>query len=265
MTVMADLVTADTAAWDDGGETAVVDDMPIAAARELAWSCDDNDATVDSRRSWTAALCIAASLAIAAVLAIAGLTLLRTPDDRAVAPPVAPKSEAPKPAAPVPPMIDGVYRLDYRWSETSFQNSKHVDWSTAGNVPSEWYAFASSCTASGCIATGTYLDQASHAVIDPAGTTMVLRLADNVWSDVSPRQRHNGCTFKSDGFEASSVESFTMSLDPLPDGSFRGSLTMRTETNECGDMGSAVITPVALTRVGPLPEGLFTPQTRLAK
>lgn len=38
MTVMTEPVMADTAAWDDGGETAVVDDMPTAAAAELAWS-----------------------------------------------------------------------------------------------------------------------------------------------------------------------------------------------------------------------------------
>ncbi|MGN7779035.1 hypothetical protein ACTJJE_05895 [Mycolicibacterium sp. 22603] len=42
----------------------------------------------------------------------------------------------------------------------------------------------------------------------------------------------------------------TLGFTPRPDGTFTGALTTVVDTNECGDQGNTVVTPLTAVRVG---------------
>jgi serine/threonine protein kinase, bacterial len=265
---MADPAAAEheTVAWDDNGagaaETTAVPPATVAAAA-LAWSAEEDSTVVmwpDERRRWPIVAAVVAAVSAVGIAATVGGYAFLHQDQRppAAAPAPTPSTTAaPAPAAPKPLMFDGTYRQDYHFEESSFQNDKNNDWRLPDDRSPDWIAITSSCTPTGCFAVERRLDPDDHRhETIPPSAPIVLHLVNGTWSEVSPRTFPSECVHERSGSTATAINSIGISLTALPDGSFQGTLTQREESNECGGQGSAMITPVSLTRVGPVPAGI---------
>ena len=163
-----------------------------------------------------------------------------------------PTSSTPSPAIPGP-VLHGTYRLDFDYLGST--NNKGVSIGDSGNG-TQWWAFRSICTTSGCVATGARLDDANHQ--ETTGVVQVLRFDNGHWRDVPLTQRMECGTSRgptTDPVEPTVKTSITFSRDfvPQPDGTLKGVLTLKNETNECGLQGLVTTTPVAAMRVGDVP------------
>lgn len=159
----------------------------------------------------------------------------------------APATSTPAPAA-TGPALDGTYRVDYDWSkQTANDHPTTGDPTTAQTT--NWWAFRSLCTAAGCVATGSRLDDTNHN--DAKGVAHVLHFADGHWQDtpyLHPPVQCRGATGT-----AADTSTLSWSLDPQPDGTLRGVATETVLTNECGNQGTVYRTPVVATRTGDVP------------
>ncbi len=165
---------------------------------------------------------------------------------------------APPAAKPAPPaaVLDGTYRVE--WDKAK---------ETANGVPSPepntdntaWWAFRSSCTSTGCVATGTMLDANNHQVASTPAHIADFHFVDGHWArtPVQVQVQYPRC-LGADGKVAAGADTRTVawSLDPQPDGTLRGVLTNTGLTNECGNEGMVWQTPVVATRTGDAPAGV---------
>ena len=129
--------------------------------------------------------------------------------------------------APSPPQVDktssvgvgrwprrrstAAYRLDY---DRAKQTSNGVIRTNGGAT--SWWAFSSACTATGCAATGTKLDDASHQVAKTTGTgnAGVLHFVDGHWQG-EPRQVQAQCRHARERADrATQSETVVWSLTP---------------------------------------------------
>ena len=142
--------------------------------------------------------------------------------------------------APSAPPLNGTYRLDY---DRAKQTSNGVIRNNGGVT--SWWAFSSACTATGCAATGTKLDDASHQWAKTTGTgnTGVLHFVDGHWQ-AEPRQVQVQCRKSTGGPMSTQSETVVWSLTPEPDGTLRGVQTQTVQSNECGSQGATLRIPV---------------------
>jgi serine/threonine protein kinase, bacterial len=156
---------------------------------------------------------------------------------------------APPPTTPAPlvtgPSLNGTYRLDYDNANTT-ANGTPVNSSNAAET--HWWAFQSRCTAQGCVATGSSLNDNDHQ--QPAGDGRVLRYTDGHWEDMPYLGTHFACA--GDDKTADS-EAISWSLTPQSDDTLNGTVTQLVLTNECGNKGTVWRTPVTVTREGDAP------------
>jgi serine/threonine protein kinase, bacterial len=154
------------------------------------------------------------------------------------------------PAAPQP-VLNGAYRLDY---DRAKQSSNGVI--PNNGAQTSWWAFNSACTSTGCAATGTKLDNASHQAAKATGTgnTGVLHFVDGHWQS-APRELQTQCR-AAHGAQSTQSETVVWSLTPQPDGTLRGLQTQTVQSNECGAQGAVLRIPVVATRVGDVPPGV---------
>jgi len=217
-----------------------------------------------SRRTRAAAAVLVAVVAAAGTAWVAAQGL-GPPEPVAVAsPPVAPRAgpkasatprhAAPRPAtaAAVAPALDGAYRLDF-----DVGRARHTTADVVGagrEHQTGWWAFRSSCTAAGCVATGTRLDDRNHQVASIAGggETDVLRFVDGYWHG-TPTQVWAGCRLPNREGTATELEKVVWSLAPQANGKLRGMQTATVRTNECGDRGVVQRTTLVATRIGDVP------------
>jgi serine/threonine-protein kinase len=152
------------------------------------------------------------------------------------------------PAIAAPP-FNGTYRLDY---DRAKQTSNGVIGNNGGAT--SWWAFNSACTASGCAATGTKLDDATHqwAKTTGAGDTGVLHFVDGHWQG-EPRQVQVQCRKSRGAPMSTQAETVVWSLTPEPDGTVRGVQTQTVQSNECGSQGATLRIPVVATRTADIP------------
>ena len=150
------------------------------------------------------------------------------------------------------PPLNGSYRLDY---DRAKQTSNGVI-RTNGGVTS-WWAFSSACTATGCAATGTKLDDTSHQMAKTGGTgnTGVLHFVDGHWQ-AEPRQVQVPCRTARGGPMSTQSETVVWTLTPEPDGTLRGVQTQTVQSNECGSQGATLRIPVVASRTGDVPSGV---------
>lgn len=143
------------------------------------------------------------------------------------------------------PALDGTYRVDYYWAKQTANGASTIGDPTATQTTS-WWAFRSSCTATGCVATGSRLAEANHD--EARGGARVLRFADGRWQDTPYLHPPAQCR----GTSGTATDSSTLSwsLEPQPDGTLRGVQTETVLTNECGNQGMVYQTPVVATRTG---------------
>ncbi len=166
-------------------------------------------------------------------------------------PPKVSKTSSSGSALAAPP-LNGSYRLDY---DRAKQTSNGVI-RTNGGVTS-WWAFTSACTANGCAATGTKLDETSHTEAKATGTgnTGVLHFVDGNWQ-AEPRQIQVACRTSRGGPMSTQSETVVWTLTPEPDGTLRGVQIQTVQSNECGSQGATLRTPVVASRTGDVPEGV---------
>jgi serine/threonine protein kinase, bacterial len=152
-------------------------------------------------------------------------------------------------SSPAAPVINGAYRLDY---DRSKQTSNGVI--RTNGVATTWWALSSACTATGCAATGTKLDDATHqtAKTNGTGNTGVLHFADGQWQS-EPREMQVQCRQSPQSPAMTQTEMVVWSLVPQPDGTLRGVQSQTVQSNECGSQGATLRIPVVATRVGDIP------------
>jgi serine/threonine-protein kinase len=166
-------------------------------------------------------------------------------------PPKVSKTSSSGSALAAPP-LNGSYRLDY---DRAKQTSNGVIRTNGGAT--SWWAFSSACTATGCAATGTKLDETSHTEAKTTGTgnTAVLHFVDGNWQ-AEPRQLQLPCRTSRGGPMSMQSETVVWTLTPEPDGTLRGVQTQTVRSNECGSQGATLRTPVVASRTGDVPAGV---------
>jgi serine/threonine protein kinase, bacterial len=150
------------------------------------------------------------------------------------------------------PPLNGSYRLNY---DRSKQTSNGVIRNNGGDTT--WWAFSSACTASGCAATGTKLDEANHQIAKTTGSanTGVLHFVDGHWQS-EPRQLQAQCQKARGAPMVNQSETVVWSMTPEPDGTLRGVQTQTVQSNECGSQGATLRVPVVASRTGDVPPGI---------
>jgi serine/threonine-protein kinase len=205
-----------------------------------------------SRARWATALLCAVLIAIAATWSTLYSFQPETPP--ANVPALASKPSVPAPgAAPARsggPVLNGTYKLTY---DRSKQTTNGIPIRHDGPAAS-WWAFRSVCTANGCAATGTQLDDTNHQVASTVdgGHTYSLRFIGGYWQGGFQQERA-GCTQPNGQVTATQQESVAGSLAPQADGTLRGTVTQTALSDECGAQGAVVRVPVVATRVGDAP------------
>jgi serine/threonine-protein kinase len=157
-------------------------------------------------------------------------------------------------AALVAPVLDGTYRLDY-------DRAKQTSNGVIGNdgAQTSWWAFRSSCTPTGCAATGTKLDNANHQVARTAGNgnTGVLHFVDGHWQgEPRPKQVQVQCRQAHQKVTSTQSQMVVWSLTPEADGTLRGVQIQTVHSTECGSQGATLRVPVVATRVGDVAQGV---------
>jgi serine/threonine-protein kinase len=195
-----------------------------------------------------AAAIVLALLSLAVTWAISFFSWDDQPQVNNASPPRVNKTSTSGSALAAPP-LNGSYRLDY---DRAKQTSNGVIRTNGGDTT--WWSFSSACTASGCAATGTKLDEASHTSAKSTGTgnTSVLHYVDGHWQS-EPRQMQAQCQKARGAPIVTQSETVVWSLTPEPDGTLRGVQTQTVQTNECGSQGATLRIPVVGSRTGDLP------------
>ena len=167
-------------------------------------------------------------------------------------PVVAPSTSQPVVAAPP---LDGTYRLDFDYSKETKngQPSGHEGGFT------NWLGFRSACTPTGCAATATQLDRKNlqapdTEVYEGQGANYVLHWINGRWQ--SDNQTHQ-LSCSSSGVKRYEPSTETLSLEPQPDGTYRGTNTWElSEPGECGGQRATLAVPFVASRTGPPPVGV---------
>jgi serine/threonine-protein kinase len=174
-------------------------------------------------------------------------------------PPKVSKTSSSGSALAAPP-LNGTYRLDY---DRAKQTSNGVIRTNGGTT--SWWALSSACTATGCAATGTKLDDTSHTMAKATGTgnAAVLHFVGGHWQG-EPRQIQVQCRTSRGGPMSSQSESVVWTLTPEPDGTLRGVQTQTVQSNECGSQGATLRIPLVATRTGENPPDVTIADPRQA-
>lgn len=164
-------------------------------------------------------------------------------DPRTAAPPPPERPTTPAPGG----AFNGTYRIDTQYTATTIENGKLAAGVADG---SEWWAFRSACSDSGCAATGARLDDSNHQ--EAAGMGNVLQLSDDRWEDVA-HSTSIACQWGRGG-QNSVTSNWSWQMEP--DGRLTGVRTVSVTTNGCGDAGLVSRTPLVAVRVGDVPDSV---------
>jgi serine/threonine protein kinase, bacterial len=158
------------------------------------------------------------------------------------------------PAAPLV-VLDGSYRLDLNRVRQTYNETPDPQ---PPNV-STWWAFRSSCTPVGCLASGVLLDDANHQTRNAAtgGLFVVLDLRADAWQ-ARPESVQFPCRARN-GTAALETTTQVLSLRPQDHSSLRGTMTVTVQSNECGQIGGRIVIPAVAVRVGDVPPGVDVP------
>jgi serine/threonine-protein kinase len=149
---------------------------------------------------------------------------------------------------PVAAVLDGAFRLDFDDVKATVNGAP----ASEKKNHSTWWAFRSSCsTATGCVATGTQLDDNNHEVAqtEGGGDRAVFPFINGRWQEIAERTT-DPCAGRTTTVMA------VLSMEPQIDGTLRGTETDTVIGNECGAQGRVIATPVVLTRIEDVPPGV---------
>ena len=122
-----------------------------------------------------------------------------------------------------------------------------------------WGASRSTCTPNGCTAITTALDDENHDIADTPVTTRQWRFVNGRWETAPDRDRETveWCTGNEDKkVTGKQTVSYSKWLEPQPDGTLHGVLSVTVVSNECGQAGTVSNYPFTVTRVGDVPSGV---------
>lgn len=164
-------------------------------------------------------------------------------------PQTAPPPPLTKTITPAPDgVFNGTYRIDAQYTRTTIENGRLAPGVADG---SEWWAFRSACSDSGCVATGARLDDSNHQ--EAAGAGEVLQLVNGRWEN----NGHSSSIACQWGRGGQNVVESSSTWQSAPDGSLTGERTLSVTTNGCGDAGLITRTPLSAVRVGDIPASVI--------
>jgi hypothetical protein len=228
----------------------------------------------DDGQRWLSVVGIAGIVISVATAVTVGIIAISLGHKQSPAPAPAPPTSQPVPAPPtsqpvaapptsqLPPVsaappLDGTYRIDKGFDKWTINGRLSTSSGKSPRLPSwsEWYGFRSACTAAGCVATGTKLDRNNLQAPDPnleepdsGAIKYVLRWVEGAWQNPDGRTYRGVCS--NGGGAQTEVE--MLSLEPQPDGTYRGTDT--TMGYECGGTpGDTSVIPFVAWRIGPPP------------
>ncbi|MGW0158457.1 Rv2253/PknI dimerization domain-containing protein [Mycobacterium sp. NPDC003323] len=209
----------------------------------FAWGLEDDEAVEPEPPRWSSGriTAIAVAAAVVVIVAASGVAVWALRDDPAPA------------AAPRADLLDGVYHVRYQpdratYRDTGREGGGEVTWGSEGAPTQDWLTLTSTCTDGACVATGEVLgpDRQRRA----GARTLSFQLTNGAWRDTAPARVKSSCTYDDGSVAGQSWTRVTLEFTPVPDGTFTGALTTVVESNECGDQGNTVVTPLTAQRVG---------------
>ena len=192
------------------------------------------------------------------VTAIGVVGYVMQPTRKTASAPAANTTSAPA-AKPLPPpaaLLDGTYRFDYDYEKQTINGAPYAVHTTD---TTGWWAFRSSCSPAGCVATATQLDTNNPQVARTPAESAEYRFVDGHWQSAPvQRQLDQPRCLGADGQVVAGANTviLTWSVQPQPDGTLRGEKTGTALTNECGLQGQVAVAPVVVTRTGDVPSGV---------
>jgi len=160
--------------------------------------------------------------------------------------------------APPPAALDGTYRFEYLLSQGTINGSPNPPPQSEPQTQIAHWAMHSSCTPTGCVATGTALDEQQKGASTPP-VSSIWRYLDGQWQRMPERQRvqYEQCSVDGDKqVPGGDTELFAAFLKPQADGNLRGFRTDTVITSECSLQGVVRRDPIVVTRVGDVPPGV---------
>lgn len=152
-------------------------------------------------------------------------------------------------------VLDGSYRFDVNRAQQTYNDSPDPQ---PPNV-STWWAFHTSCTPTGCIATGILLDDTDHQKASAKGgdKPIVLDFHDGAW-----QSRAETVPFACVGPSGTAAKQTTTQAIWLrmEHGALRGTMTVTVESDECGQKGAQIQIPAVAARVADVPAGVEVPK-----
>lgn len=150
--------------------------------------------------------------------------------------------------------LDGSYRFDVNRAQQTYNDTPDPQ---PPNV-STWWAFHTYCTPTGCVATGTLLDDGDHQRVSATGgdKPLVLDFRDNSW-----QSRPETVLFACVGPKGTHAKQTTTQVIRLQQahGALRGTMTVAVDSNECAQQGAGIKIPAVAIRVGDVPPGVEVP------
>jgi len=199
-------------------------------------------------RPWLLVGSVAAVVACAAIAA--SVYMLQSPDDKTKVPPPSTPGPATQSSTRDPavagPVLDGTYRVDLDFQHQTLNGSPNPQPNAT-----DWWAFRSTCTPTGCVATATKLDANLNQAPKIPGSTDVFRFIDGHWQDAPARYSGDRACH---GIPVAMVGH--SSWTPQPDGTFQGVQTATVQTNVCGSQGDVYQVPFVATRIGDVPSSV---------
>lgn len=160
-------------------------------------------------------------------------------------------------AAP-PAVLDGTYRFEYVLSQGTLNGSPNAPPQAEPQTQIDYWAMRSTCTPSGCVATGTALNEQHVAASTPPASS-VWHYTNEQWQRMPERHRveYEQCSVDGDKFvPGGDTEVFSSFIEPQADGSLRGYRTDTVVTGECDLQGVVRRDPLVVTRIGDVPPGV---------
>jgi serine/threonine protein kinase, bacterial len=210
----------------------------------LTWSLEPQpDGTLKGTKTGTA---VTNECGLQGQVALAPVVATRVgdvPTGVTIADPATGTIASPSPAPHVAgPVLDGTYRLDFDLQNQTI-NGTVTGLSAA---VSEWWAFRSVCTPTGCVAAGSELAESNQQ--EGTGTTSVVHFADGHWQGTTTLQAPMDC--EKTNKPGRDDETRLWSWDPQPDGTLRGVQVGTILSDGCGTQGTVYRTPFVATREG---------------
>jgi serine/threonine protein kinase, bacterial len=239
------------------------------AAKPEPVAADESSAPAAERsRRWPLIAGLSAAAAMLCVGMVAGLLIGRSNEatsTQAAGPMTAVRHRPPAAALPPPhnrdfpgqgEALDGSYRVDINRTQQTYNDAPDPQ---PPNV-STWWAFRTQCAPTSCVASATLLDDADHQKVSPTGgdKPLVLDFHNGGWQS-RPDKVVFACLGPGPGATPAQQTTTQQMWLQETHGALRGTLTIKVESDECGQKGATIEIPTVAARVGDVPPAVVLP------